>query len=149
MLPAVFRDNFFDDLIGFSFPDFGQDVSRKLYGARRGRIMKTDLHERENEYEMSIDLPGFKKDEIALSLDRGVLTISASKHNESEKKDSRGNIVHQERYSGSMARSFFIGEDVKEEDVKAKFEDGVLSIVYPKVDLAKKALPEHKQIAIE
>ena len=109
--------------------------------------MKTDLKEHDEGYELKVDLPGFKKDQIDLQLQNGYLTITASKGLEEEGKDKKGKIVHQERYSGSMTRSFYIGENVKEEDVKAKFEDGVLTLDFPKEKPV--ALPEHKTIQIE
>ncbi len=109
--------------------------------------MKTDLKEHDEGYELSIDLPGFKKDQIDLQLQNGYLTITASKGVEEEEKNKKGKIVHQERYSGSMSRSFYIGESLTEEDVKAKFEDGVLTLDFPKEKAIK--LPERKTIQIE
>lgn len=149
MLPEVFgrRDNLFDDL--FEWPrmfDFG-DVDRKLYGKHGDHLMKTDVKEKENGYEVAIDLPGFKKDEINLGLDHGYLTVSASKSHGQEDKDDKGRVIRQERYSGAMQRSFYVGEHVTEEDVKAKFENGVLCIDIPKKEEDK--LPEKKLIAIE
>jgi HSP20 family molecular chaperone IbpA len=108
--------------------------------------MKTDVHENEEDYEMDMDLPGFKKDQIQINLENGYLTISASKEHDSEKK-KHGKVIRQERYSGSMQRSFYVGEGVKTEDVKAKFEDGVLKLCIPKKEL--KALPSNTTIAIE
>ncbi len=149
MLPSVIWNDFFDDVFGLPFQGLSRDIDRKLYGARAGRLMKTDVKDLDGEYEMDVELPGFNKEQIALSLDRGMLTISAAKESENEKKDSAGNIVHQEHYAGAMSRSFYIGENVKEEDIKARYENGVLSIRYPKQDEDSKKLPEHKQIAIE
>ena len=109
--------------------------------------MKTDVHETDTDYEMDVDLPGFKKDQINVNLEDGYLTISASKDHDQEKKDKHGKIIRQERFAGSMQRSFYVGEGVKTEDVKAKFEDGVLRLCIPKKEL--KALPGNNTIAIE
>ena len=145
LYPSIFGENLFDDL--FRFPDFNRDVEKKLYGKHAAQVMKTDVHEHDDHYEIVIDLPGFKKDQIDLQLQNGYLTITASKGLEEEGKDKKGKILHQERYSGSMTRSFYIGENVNEEDVKAKFEDGVLTLDFPKEKPV--ALPEHKTIQIE
>ena len=108
--------------------------------------MKTDVHEGENEYEVDIDLPGFKKDEIKLSLENGYLSVGTVKARDNDKKNRKGKVIRRERYMGSMHRSFYVGEGVTEEDIKAKFEDGVLKLDIPKKE-AK--LPEKKLIAIE
>ena len=137
----------FDDWMDFPFGTFSTDVDHKLYGKHAARVMKTDLKEQDEGYELSIDLPGFKKDQIDLQLQNGYLTITATKGVEEDEKNKKGKIVHQERYSGSMSRSFYIGESLTEEDVKAKFEDGVLTLEFPKEKAIK--LPERKTIQIE
>ena len=147
MLPSIFGESLFDDWMGFPFRGFESDVDHKLYGKNAARVMKTDLKEQDDGYELAIDLPGFKKEQIDLQLQNGYLTISATKGLEEESKNRKGKIVHQERYSGSMTRSFYIGEEVKEEDVKAKFENGVLTLDFPKEKTIK--LPEKKTIQIE
>ena len=147
MLPSIFGESLFDDWMGFPFRGLENDVDRKLYGHHAGRVMKTDLKEHEDGYELSVDLPGFKKDQIDLQLQNGYLTITAAKKLEEDGKDKKGKIVHQERYTGSMTRSFYIGENVQEEDVKAKFEDGVLTLDFPKEKPMN--LPERKRILIE
>jgi HSP20 family molecular chaperone IbpA len=96
---------------------------------------------------MAIDLPGFSKDEIELTLQDGIVTVKAAKSEENEKKDEKGVVVFRERHSGAMMRSFYVGENVKEEDIKAAFENGVLKLDFPKEEAP--ALPEKKQIAIE
>ena len=121
MLPSIFGESLFDDWMDFPFRTFSGDVDHKLYGKHAARVMKTDLKEHDEGYELSIDLPGFKKDQIDLQLQNGYLTITASKGEEEEEKNKKGKIVHQERYTGSMSRSFYIGESLTEEDVKAKF----------------------------
>ena len=147
MLPSIFGESLFDDWMGFPFRGFTDDVDRKLYGKHAARLMKTALKEHDDEYELAIDLPGFKKDEIDLQLHNGYLTISAAKGLEEEDKDKKGRIVHQERYSGSMSRSYYVGSSLREEDVKARFENGVLTLRFPKED--DKRLPERKTIMIE
>ena len=147
LTPRIFTESLFDDL----FDDYPfrslENVDRKLYGKHAGKEMLTDVKEHENNYEVEIDLPGFKKEEITIELNEGYLTITASKGLDEDDKNKQGKIVHQERYSGSMTRSFYIGENVNEEDVKAKFEDGVLTLDFPKEKPV--ALPEHKTIQIE
>ena len=147
MLPSIFGESLFDDWMGFPFGSFESDVDHKLYGKHAAHVMKTDLKENDDGYELKMDLPGFKKDQISLQLQHGYLTITAAKGLEEEGKDKKGKIVHQERYTGSMTRSFYIGENITEEDVKAKFEDGVLTLDFPKEKPA--ALPESKTIQIE
>ena len=147
MLPSIFGENLFDDWMSFPFGGFGSDVDRKLYGKHAANLMKTDLKEHDDGYELSVDLPGFKKEQIELKLENGYLTITAAKGLEEEEKNKKGKIVHQERYTGSMTRSFYIGENVQEEDVKAKFEDGVLTLDFPKEKPMN--LPERKRILIE
>ncbi len=146
LLPSIFGENLLDDWMEFPRMEF-PDIDRKLYGKHASNVMKTDVHEKEDGYEMDIDLPGFKKDEINLSLDNGYLTVSAAKALDKEEKDKKGKVIRQERYSGSSQRSFYVGEAVTEEDVKAKFEDGVLKLNIPKKEPEKVA--QKKLIAIE
>ena len=146
MLPSIFGESLFDDWMGFPFRDLESDVDRKLYGKHASRVMKTDLKEHGEGYELKVDLPGFKKEQIELRLQNGYLTISAAKGLEEEDKDKKGRLLHQERYTGSMSRSFYIGENIREEDVKARFEDGVLTLDFPK---ETQTLPEHKTIQIQ
>ncbi len=147
MLPSIFGESLFDDWMDFPFRGFGTDVEKKLYGKNAARVMKTDLKEHEDGYELSVDLPGFKKDQIQLQLNNGYLTVSADKSIEEEDKDKKGRLVHQERFSGSMSRSYYVGENLEEEDIKARFENGVLTLDFPKVE--QKKLPERKTIQIE
>ena len=147
MLPSIFGESLFDDWFDFPFRGLESDADHKLYGKHAARMMKTDLKEHEDGYELSVDLPGFKKEQIELQLRNGYLTITASKGLEEEGKDKKGRIVHQERYSGSMSRSFYVGEHVTEEDVKATFEDGVLTLDFPKEE--PKKLPERRSIQIQ
>ena len=147
MLPSIFGESLFDDWMDFPFRGFGTDVEKKLYGKNAARVMKTDLKEHEDGYELSVDLPGFKKDQIQLQLSNGYLTVSAAKGVEEEEKDKKGRLVHQERFSGSMSRSYYVGENLEEEDIKARFENGVLTLEFPKEE--QKKLPERKTIQIE
>ena len=147
LLPSVFGENLFDEW--FNFPEF-RDVDRterKLYGKHADRLMKTDVHEQDDHYEVDIDLPGFSKDEINLELKDGYLTVSAAKGVDKDKTDHKGKIIRQERYAGAMQRSFYVGEHLTEEDIKATFKNGVLSLDVAKKDQPK--LPEKKTITIE
>ena len=146
LLPSIFGEKLLDDWMDFPRMDFG-DIDRKLYGKRAAQVMKTDVHEHDDKYELDIDLPGFKKDEIKLSLENGYLSVSAAKGLDKEEKDKKGKLIRQERYAGAMQRSFYVGDAVKQEDVKAKFEDGVLKLSIPKNEAEK--LPEKQYIAIE
>ncbi len=147
MLPSIFGENLFDDWFGF--PDMRQfrDIDRKLYGHNAAREMKTDVHEHEDAYEMHIDLPGFKKEEITLTLENGYLTVAASKGLDVDRQTKKGRVIRQERYAGAMQRSFYVGEALTEEDIGAKYESGVLSLTIPKKEAKK--LPEKKVIMIE
>ncbi len=146
LVPSIFRDRFFDDWTTPSFREL-DDIDRKLYGKHAARVMKTDVREHEDHYVVDIDLPGFKKDEISLKLENGYLTVSAEKGLDKDETDKKGKLICQERYAGAMQRSFYVGENVEEEDVKARFEDGVLQITVPKKE--EKKLPERKTILIE
>ena len=141
LLPSIFGENLLDDWM-----DFG-DVERKLYGRHAANVMKTDVHEHDEGFELDIDLPGFKKDEIKLSLENGYLSVGAVKARDNDKKNRKGTVIRQERYMGAMQRSFYVGEYITEEDIKARFEDGVLKLSVPKKDAPKP--PEKKVIAIE
>ena len=147
-LSTVFGENLMDVFDGFDrnfFRDFG-NVDRARYGKNVQRMMKTDVKETDEGYEVDVDLPGFKKDEINLELNNGYLTISAEKALEKDGENKKGKMLRQERYSGMMQRSFYVGDYVTEEDVKASYESGVLHVFVPKKE-AK--LPEKKTILIE
>ena len=109
--------------------------------------MKTDVHEHDDHYEVDIDLPGFTKEEIKIELNDGYLTISAAKGLDKDENNKKGKLIRQERYAGAMERSFYVGEGVTEEDIKASFKHGVLSLSIPREK--KEKLPEKKQILIE
>ena len=152
LAPSIFEENFIDDLFGFpymkEFEDMDRNMERKLYGRKASRMMKTDIREKDDNYEVSIDLPGFKKEDITVELDNGYITISASKNLDKDENNKKGKLLRQERYAGSMARSFYVGENVEKEDIDANYRHGVLNLTIPKKALEKK-IPEKNLIAIE
>lgn len=143
LLPSVFGNDIFDDFMDFRFPD----IDKELYGKRAKHVMKTDVKEKENSYEVIVDLPGFKKEEIDVRLENGYLHISAAKGMDKEEADQDGKYIRRERYAGSMSRSFYVGENITENDIHAKFENGILSLDVPKQET--KAVETRKRIAIE
>ena len=147
MLPTIFGENLFDDFMDDAFERNFFGGRNPLYGKHSKNLMKTDVKETETGYELDIDLPGFKKDEISARLEDGYLTVSAAKGVDKDEKDNEGRYIRRERYSGSMTRSFYVGNAVTEEDIKAKYEDGILSLSIPKKD--PKAVEAKKYIAIE
>lgn len=147
MLPTIFGENLFDDFMDDAFERNFFGGRNPLYGKHSKNLMKTDVKETETGYELDIDLPGFKKDEISAHLEDGYLTVSAAKGVAKDEKDNEGRYIRRERYSGSMTRSFYVGNAVTEEDIKAKYEDGILSLSIPKKD--PKAVEAKKYIAIE
>ncbi len=147
MLPAIFGENLFDDFMDDAFEREFFGSRNPLYGKHSKNIMKTDVKETDNGYELDIDLPGFKKEEISAHLENGYLTVSAAKGLDKDEKDKEGRYIRRERYSGSMTRSFYVGNAITEQDIKAKYEDGILSLSIPKKD--EKAVESKKYIAIE
>ena len=148
-LPTVFGENLMDVFDNFDrnfFRGFG-NVDHTLYGKHAQNVMKTDVKETDDGYEVDIDLPGFKKDEIHLELNNGYLTISTEKSLVKDDENKHGKMLRQERYSGMMQRSFYVGEHLTEEDIKASYESGVLHVSIPKKDAPK--VPEKKVIRIE
>ena len=146
MLPSIFGENLFDDFFDDSFMNFPMWSGRSpLYGKRAKNLMKTDVRETENTYEVDVDLPGFQKNEISVDLKDGYLTIQASKGLNKDQKDKEGKYIRQERYAGACSRSFYVG-DVEPDQVSAKYEDGILQISLPKQE--KKELPKSTTIAI-
>lgn len=143
LMPSIFGENLFDDWMDFSFPS----IDKALYGNRSQSVMKTDVKETENGYELDIDLPGFKKDEVNAQLENGYLKIEAAKNVNNDEKDQNGKYIRRERYAGTMSRSFYVGDAVSQEEIHAKFEDGILKLAIPKKD--SKKVEEKKYIAIE
>ncbi len=147
MMPSIFGENLFDDFMNdFAFPAF-PDIDKTLYGKHAKNLMKTDVKDTEAGYEVDIDLPGFKKDEIQMELSDGVLTVSAEKGLDKDEKNKEGKYVRRERYAGGMSRSFYVGKHITEEDIHPKYENGILSFVVPKEE--QKAVEQKKHIAIE
>ncbi len=144
-LPSIFDDDLMDRWMDtFDRDFFGK--KNPLYGHNAPNLMKTDVREQENGYEIDVDLPGMKKEDIQLTLENGVLNISAGKEMNKEEKDEKtGRVIRQERYSGRMSRSFYVGDNVTEEDITAKMENGVLSLMIPK---KTPEIPVKKTIAI-
>ena len=148
LMPSIFAENLFDDFFDdFPMPREFRNMDRRLYGKNAAREMKTDVHEHEDHYTVDIDLPGFKKDEINLTLENGYLTVSAAKGMDKDETDKKGKVIRQERYAGSLQRSFYVGDNLTEQDVTARFENGVLSLNVPKQEARKR--PEKKVIMIE
>ena len=137
LMPSIFRndvfDNFFEDPFG-------------SYGATD--LMSTDIQDKDGAYEITMNIPGAKKEDVQAELKDGYLTVSASVNNSKDEKDEQGNYIRRERYSGTGSRSFFVGDDVTEEDIKAKFEDGTLKMIIPKKE-AKPAVETKRFISIE
>ena len=147
MLPSIFGEDLFDEMMDFPFEDDFFGKRNPLYGKKAKNMMKTDVKEHEDGYEVDIDLPGFKKDELNLDLTDGYLTISASKGLDKDEEDKKGKYIRKERYAGSMSRSFYVGDGITEEDIKAKYENGILKLSIPKKEA--KAVEQKKHIAIE
>ncbi len=141
LMPSIFRENLLDDFFGSPFRTHSYETSVN-------EMMKTDVKENGQGYEMIMNLPGIKKEDVKAELKDGYLTIQASSNSEKNEKDSEGRYIRRERYSGSCSRSFYIGEAVRQEDIKARFEDGTLKLLIPKKE-EKPAAEEKRYIAIE
>lgn len=150
LMPRIFGESLFDDLMDFRFPTEEEFFGKRnpLFGKHGKNLMKTDIREKDGSYELDIDLPGFKKDEVKAKLENGFLTISAERGLDRDQKDNEGRFIRQERYAGAMSRSFYVGDSVKQEDITAKFEDGILRLSVPKQEM-KKLENKDQYIAIE
>ena len=151
LLPSIFGENLFDDFFD-DVPFFDNraenQIEKKLYGRHAHNVMKTDIKETDDGYELIVDLPGFKKDEIKVSLEDGYLTIEAAKGlDEDEQEKKSGKYIRKERYAGSCQRSFYVGEEVTQDDIKASFKHGILTLTIPKKDA--KQVESKKYISIE
>ena len=147
MLPSMFGENLFDEFFDDNFGMLPMWNGRNpLYGKHAKNLMKTDVRETEDTYEVDVDLPGFKKDEISVELEDGYLTIRAAKGLDKDETDQQGKYIRQERYAGACSRSFYVG-DVESKDISAKYEDGILKLTLPKVE--KKELPSSSSISIQ
>ena len=141
LMPSIFGERLFDNFMDdFDFPVWN---SKSTAGAHS---MRTDVKETENGYELDIDLPGFKKEDVKAQLKNGYLTINATTNNNNDQKDENGKYIRRERFYGSMSRSFYVGENVTEDDIHAKFSDGILRLTVPK---KTKEIPQDKYISIE
>ena len=152
LMPSIFGEDLFDNFMK-DFPFFDDNtesnVEKKLYGRRGKNLMKTDIKETEGGYELEMDLPGFTKDEIKVSLENGYMTISAAKGLDKDEQDNKsGRYIRKERYAGSCERSFYVGEDITEEDIKGEFKHGILKLFVPKKE-AKPAVEQKKYVSIE
>ncbi len=145
LMPSIFGENLFDDFFDdFRYP---RKPARPVKNPEVN-IMKTDIKENEKGYDLAIELPGYKKDDMKLELKDGYLTISAEINQDNDEKDEGGNYIRRERYYGRSSRSFYVGEALTEEDIKAKYEDGILKINVPKKEV-KPVVDEAKYISIE
>ena len=152
MLPTVFGENLFDDFFDDAFLAPVFHTRNPLYGKHAAHVMKTDIREKDGSYELDVDLPGFKKDEVQLNLENGYLTISAEKSlNRDEKEEGKekdeGRYLRRERYSGQCSRSFYVGDALQPSDLSATFEDGILRISMPKS--APQQLPAKTTVEIK
>lgn len=140
LLPRLFADEFFDDMMN----DWSD---HPMFGKHEKNWMKTDVVDNGSSYELDMDLPGFKKEDIKIELDQGYLTVSAAKSVDNDKQDDKGNYIRRERRVGSCSRSFFVGDNMTQEDVKASFSDGILHLTLPKKDAPQ--VENKKYISIE
>lgn len=142
MMPSIFKENLFNDWMDFPFAD----MDRRFYGKYANNIMQTDIKEQEDGYEVAIELPGFKNEEVKAELKDGYLTVHAVR--EFNRDDKDGKYIRQERYVGNMSRSFYVGKDITEHDIHAKFENGILKLDIPKKEI-KNQVEEKRYITIE
>lgn len=149
MMHDIFGEDLFDDFMDdFAFPAF-PDTEKALYGKHAKNLMKTDVKETDTEYELIIDLPGFKKEDVKASLENGYLTIQASKGLDKDEQEKKtGKYIRRERYAGTCARSFYVGDDITQDEIKGNFKHGILRLTIPKKD-AKPAVEQTNYIAIE
>ena len=148
LMPSIFGESLFDDnWMDFGFNDNFWGKKNPLYGKHAQNMMKTDIREKDDSYELDVDLPGFKKDEIKVQLKDGYLTLSTAKGLDKDEQDKKGNYIRRERYAGTMSRSFFVGKDITQEDIHAKYEDGILRLSVPKK--APKNVENNGYIAVE
>ena len=151
LMPSIFGESLFDDFYDFPVWDDKEErrMEKKLYGHHAKNLMKTDIRETDADYRLEIDLPGFKKDEVQVALENGYLTISAAKGLDEETKEKKtGRYIRRERYSGACERSFYVGENLKVEDIKGEFKHGILKLTIPKKE-AKPAVEAKNYISIE
>ncbi len=142
-MPSIFGENLMDDLFG----DFDRDFySKPAQNKQAANLMRTDIKENDKAYEMAVELPGYKKEDVKLELTDGYLKISATHNDNKEEKDKEGRVIRRERYSGSMQRTFYVGDDFTPQDIAAKFEDGILKIDLPKKEVKQIEAPSYIEI---
>ena len=147
LMPSIFNNSLFDEMMDFPFGgDFFGDTGRMLNDYRTS-VMKTDVKDSDGFYEVDMELPGYKKEDVSAKLEKGYLTITAAKNEENNTDGSDGKYIRRERYSGQCSRTFYVGETIRQEDIHAKFENGILKLTVPKSEPAK--IEEQKYIAIE
>ena len=145
LLPSIFGENLFDEF----FDDFARPVKNVVrYSTPASAVMRADVKENEAGYELDVELPGYKKEDVQVQLKDGYLSITASTKSDADQKDANGKYLRRERYYGTCSRNFYVGEDLKQEDIKARFEDGVLKLAVPKKE-AQPKVEENKYITIE
>ena len=142
LMPSIFGEDLFDDFMGYPT---GRQAAANAYPQVKD-MMKTDIRDVDGNYELEIDLPGFKKDEIQIELKDGYLTVSAEKGLDKDEEDKKGKYIRKERYAGALSRTFYLGEEIREEEIKAKFENGILSVSIPKEEEKKVGGPKHISI---
>ena len=143
-MPTIFGERLFDNFMDdFGFPS----VDRIAASKNTSNLMRTDIKENEEGFELEVELPGYKKDDVKVHLKDGYLTVSASKQENNDVKDDNGKYLRRERYSGSMSRRYYVGDQIQQDDIKAKFEDGILKLTIPKEE--PKKVEEPKFITIE
>lgn len=148
MMPSILGENLFDNWMDeFPFGNFLKGDKNSFFGKSDNNLMKTDVEEKDNSYQVTMDLPGYNKEDVNAKLKDGYLTISAKRENDNDEKDQEGNYIRRERFFGQCSRTFYVGSSVKQEDIKAKFENGILTLNFPKE--AIKRLEENENIAIE
>ena len=152
LLPSIFGENLFDDFFD-DVPFFDNraenQIEKKLYGRHAHNVMKTDIKETDGGYELIVDLPGFKKEDVKVALENGYLTISAEKGlDKDEQEKETGRYIRRERYAGACSRSFYVGKEVHQDDIKAEFKHGILTLFVPKKE-AKPAVEQKHSISIE
>ena len=146
MLPSAFSERLFDNMFGDAFPMPYAHVHDRLFGRHGRNLMKADVRELEHGYELDVDLPGFKKEEIGVEVADGCLTICACK-GQSREEEKPGQYIRRERSFGECRRTFYVGEGVSSKDVQAKYEDGILKLCFPKAPAKKE--PEDRKVAIQ
>ena len=143
LMPSIFGENLIDDFFDFGYPHRGYRTTHT------SELMSTDVKENDHGYEVDINLPGFKKEDIKMQLKDGYLTVGAQTNNEKNEKSEKGKYVRRERFTGSVSRSFYVGKDIKEEDIHPKYENGILSFTLPKKDEEKAEEDKDRYISIE